>query len=67
MSSKRKAKKNEINELYEIYDGESYQKINTFTNSYKSPKISNIINLFSKEPNIFSFATIVEKEKDKKK
>jgi hypothetical protein len=55
--------KKENNELYEIYDGESYQKISNFTNPYKSSEISNIINLFSKEPNIFSFATIVEKTK----
>lgn len=58
--------KEELNELYEIYDGESYQKISNFTNPYKSSQVSNIINLFSKEPNIFSLATIVEKEKNKK-
>ena len=55
--------KEELNELYEIYDGESYQKISNFTNPYKSSQVSNIINLFSKAPNIFSLATIVEKEK----
>jgi len=55
--------KKESNELYEIYDGESYQKISNFTNPYKSPEESNIINLLSKDPNIFSLATIVEKEK----
>lgn len=58
--------KEELNELYEIYDGESYQKISNFTNPYKSSQVSNIINLFSKAPNIFSLATIVEKEKNKK-
>ena len=63
---KENKNKKEVNELYEIYDGETYQKISTFTNSYKSPKISNIINLFSKEPNILSLATLVEKEKEKK-
>ena len=55
--------KEELNELYEIYDGESYQKISNFTNPYKSSQKSNIINLFSKDSNIFSLATIVEKEK----
>ena len=60
--NKNKNKKN-INELYEIYDGESYQKISNFTNPYKSSQISNIINLFSKDSNIFSLATVVEKEK----
>jgi hypothetical protein len=60
---KENKNKKETSELYEIYDGESYQKISNFTNPYKSSQISNIINLFSKEPNIFSFATIVEKEK----
>ena len=55
--------KEELNELYEIYDGESYQKISNFTNPYKSSQVSNIIYLFSKAPNIFSLATIVEKEK----
>lgn len=60
--NKNKNKK-DINELYEIYDGESYQKISNFTNPYKSSQISNIINLFSKDSNIFSLATIVEKEK----
>ena len=60
---KENKNKKESNELYEIYDGESYQKISNFTNPYKSSEISNIINLFSKEPNIFSLATIVEKEK----
>ena len=62
---KENKNKKETSELYEIYDGESYQKISNFTNPYKSSQISNIINLFSKEPNIFSFATIVEKEKKK--
>ena len=60
---KENKNKKESNELYEIYDGETYQKISNFTNPYKSSEISNIINLFSKEPNIFSFATIVEKTK----
>ena len=60
---KESKNKKDINEIYEIYDGESYQKISNFTNPYKSSQISNIINLFSKESNIFSLATIVEKEK----
>ena len=60
---KESKNKEELNELYEIYDGESYQKISNFTNPYKSSQVSNIINLFSKAPNIFSLATIVEKEK----
>lgn len=60
---KESKNKKDINEIYEIYDGESYQKISNFTNPYKSSQISNIINLFSKESNIFSLATIVEREK----
>lgn len=60
---KESKNKKDINELYEIYDGESYQKISNFTNPYKSSQKSNIINLFSKDSNIFSLATIVEKEK----
>ena len=50
---KESKNKKDINEIYEIYDGESYQKISNFTNPYKSSQISNIIIYFPKTQTSF--------------